>query len=245
MTHTYVRAYRANACPRAFVGNRPGRAVIVRHDGRRASTRKGGGMDEDAREQALLTALTTEHFVLQTSRSATISESVGRATVFLSFLSAALIGLGFVSTTSDLIKPYLGAVLPALVITGLFTFGRLVQTMKENSLSLKRIQRIRAYYHRQLAGEHDFFADAVGTGGERQVIGAAVATTPARWQLLLTTAAMVGAVNALLIGLGAALLTGLLKGTLGLAIGLAVAVALVAFGAQFAYISQASVWLKN
>ena len=53
-------------------------------------------MDQDAREQGLLTALTTEHFVLQTSRSATITESVGRATVFLSLLSASLIGLGFV-----------------------------------------------------------------------------------------------------------------------------------------------------
>lgn len=39
-------------------------------------------MDDGEREQALLTALTTEHFVLQTSRSATVTESVGRATVF-------------------------------------------------------------------------------------------------------------------------------------------------------------------
>ena len=43
-------------------------------------------MDDGEREQALLTALTTEHFVLQTSRSATVTESVGRATVFLSML---------------------------------------------------------------------------------------------------------------------------------------------------------------
>ncbi|MFU8873065.1 hypothetical protein [Micromonospora sp. SL4-19] len=202
-------------------------------------------MDEDAREQALLTALTTEHFVLQTSRSATITESVGRATVFLSLLSAALIGLGFVSSSGHLTKPYLGAILPTLVITGLLTFGRLVQNMVENSLDLKRIQRIRAYYHRQFAGEHDFFADAVASGGDVRVIAAAVGNRPVRWQLLLTTAAMVGAVNALLIGLGAALVTGLAGGALALAIALGVAVALIAFAAQLLHIKRASLWLSS
>ena len=111
-------------------------------------------MDDGEREQALLTALTTENFVLQTSRSATVTESVGRATVFLSMLSAALIGLGFVASNAALVRPYLGAVLPTLVITGLLTFLRLVQNMVENELDLARIQRIRAYYHRRLAGEH-------------------------------------------------------------------------------------------
>ncbi|RZU75692.1 hypothetical protein EV384_4252 [Micromonospora kangleipakensis] len=204
---------------------------------------KGGGMDEQAREQALLTALTTEHFVLQTSRSATIAESVGRATVFLTMLSAALIGLGFVSTSGQLLKPYLGAVVPTLVITGLFTFGRLVQTMVENELDLQRIQRIRAYYHRQFAGEHDFFADAVLDGDLQRAEWAAVGNRPSRWQLLLTTGAMVGAVNALLIGLAATLLTGLTGGSPKLAVAVGVAVALVAFGAQVAYIQRASISL--
>jgi hypothetical protein len=199
-------------------------------------------MDEDAREQGLLSALTTEHFVLQTSRSATITESVGRATVFLSLLSAALIGLGFVSSSGHLIKPYLGAVLPTLVITGLLTFARLVQSMVENALNLKRIQRIRAYYHRRFAGDQDFFADAVGGDGMRAA-SAAVGSSPARWQLLLSTAAMVGAVNALLIGLGAALLTGVLGGSTALAIAVGVAVALVAFAAQLAYIKRATISL--
>ncbi|MEU5941309.1 hypothetical protein ABZ807_19460 [Micromonospora sp. NPDC047548] len=200
-------------------------------------------MEQDAREQGLLSALTTEHFVLQTARSATITESVGRATVFLSLLSAALIGLGFVSSSGHLIKPYLGAVLPTLVITGLLTFARLVENMVENSLNLKRIQHIRAYYHRQFAGEHDFFTDAVTGEGDTQTIAAAVGSTASRWQLLLTTAAMVGAVNALLIGVGATLVTGVASGSAALAIALGVAVALVAFVAQLAYIKRASIWL--
>ncbi|MFD2768074.1 hypothetical protein [Micromonospora eburnea] len=200
-------------------------------------------MDDEAREQRLLTALTTEHFVRQTSRGATVTESVGRTTVFLSLLSAALIGLGFVSSSGHLIKPYLGAVLPALIITGLLTFARLVQNMVENALDLKRIQRIRAYYHRQFAGEHDFFADAVTGGGDMQTIVAAVGGSRSRWQLLLTMAAMVGAVNTLLIGLGATLLAGVASGSATLAIAVGVVVALVAFAAQLAHIKRASMWL--
>jgi hypothetical protein len=58
-------------------------------------------------------------------------------------------------------------VVPTLVITGLLTFGRLVQNMVENALDLQRIQYIRAYYHRQFTRDQDFFADAVGGDGMR------------------------------------------------------------------------------
>ncbi|MFE9689419.1 hypothetical protein [Micromonospora sp. NPDC005806] len=198
-------------------------------------------MDEDAREQALLTALTTEHFVLQTSRSATITESVGRTTIFLSMLSASLIGLGFVSGTGHLLRPYLGAVLPTLVITGLLTFGRLVQNMVEHSLDLQRIQRIRAWYHRRFAADQDFFADAVAGGGGRAAIWAAVGERPRRRHLLFTTAALVGAVNGLLIGLGVTLLAGLFGAPPGPAIAVGVVAALAAFAIQVRHIRRASI----
>ncbi|PWU58587.1 hypothetical protein DLE60_20925, partial [Micromonospora globispora] len=68
---------------------------------------------------------------------------------------------------------------------------------------------------------------------------------PGRWHLLLTAAALVGAVTALLLGLGAALLTGLLGASSGLAIALGVVVALVAFAAEIAYIGRASVWQRG
>jgi hypothetical protein len=202
-------------------------------------------MDDGEREQALLTALTTEHFVLQTSRSATVTESVGRATVFLSTLSASLIGLGFVASNPALVRPYLGAVLPTLLIIGLLTFLRLVQNMLENELDLARIQRIRAYYHRRLAGEHDFFADAVQGEDIMRATWAAVGNTPRRAQLLLTTAAMVGAVNALLAGLAITLLTRLAGLSSGFAIGVGAVLALLAFAAQIAYINRSSISLPR
>ena len=52
-------------------------------------------------------------------------------------------------------------------------------------------------------------------------------------------------VNALLIGLGATLPTGLTGGSPTVAVAVGVAVALVAFGAQVAYIQRASISLMR
>ncbi|MFF5175747.1 hypothetical protein ACFY3U_24400 [Micromonospora sp. NPDC000089] len=197
-------------------------------------------MDDSERKQALLTALTTEHFVLQTSRGATIAESVGRATVFLTLLSAALVGLGFVSSSAQLIRPYLGAVLPTLIITGLLTFLRLVDTMVENSLALQRVQRIRGYYHREFGAGHDFFVDAVADEDVARSAWRAVGVRPGKWQLLLTTGAMIGAVNALLIGAGVALLLGLVIGPAP-AIVAGVAAAVVSFAVHYWFINRRAI----
>lgn len=167
-------------------------------------------MDDKEREQALLTALTTEHFVLQTSRSATVAESVGRATVFLSTVSAALIGLGFAAGKSSLIGPYLGAVLPTLLVLGWLTFVRLVETGVENTVDVARMRRIRAYYHERVGGGTDFFADAVDPGREWGITGST--STGGIRPLLSTSAALIGALNALLTGVGTVLLLGPLAG---------------------------------
>ncbi|MEK8105850.1 hypothetical protein NKG94_13160 [Micromonospora sp. M12] len=114
-------------------------------------------------------------------RAGTIAEATGRATIFLSLLSAALIGLGFVATNDRVVRPYLAAVLPTLVIIGVLTFLRLVETTVENSLDLRRIQRIRAYYHHRFASDHDFFADAVVDDDAMSTAWNLVGTKPGRW----------------------------------------------------------------
>jgi hypothetical protein len=40
-------------------------------------------MDQQAREQAFISALTTEQFVLQAARSANVGEMTGRATIYM------------------------------------------------------------------------------------------------------------------------------------------------------------------
>jgi hypothetical protein len=44
------------------------------------------------------------------------------------------------------LAPVLATVLPALVIPGIFTFVRLVETAVENAVLLRRIEAIRRYY---------------------------------------------------------------------------------------------------
>jgi ABC-type cobalamin transport system permease subunit len=57
-------------------------------------------MDEQAREQASVSALATEHFVLQAARSAIVSEQIGRAGIYMGAVSSALITLGFLWSDS-------------------------------------------------------------------------------------------------------------------------------------------------
>jgi hypothetical protein len=45
--------------------------------------------------QAFMSALVTEHFVLQSARSTTVSEAVGRSAVYLTCVSSALVAFGF------------------------------------------------------------------------------------------------------------------------------------------------------
>ena len=52
-------------------------------------------MDEKARESAFMTALVTEHFVLQSAASTTVSEAGVRASLYVFSLSSTLVALGF------------------------------------------------------------------------------------------------------------------------------------------------------
>lgn len=63
--------------------------------------------------------VTTEHFTLQGARSQTISESVGRATMFLSSVTGGLVALGLVATAT-----HVGAALYAfgLILLPTLTF---------------------------------------------------------------------------------------------------------------------------
>jgi hypothetical protein len=100
-------------------------------------------------EQRLLAALTTEHFTLQTARSATIMETNGRSALFLSTVSSAVVALAFIGQVADVGQPFFLfalAVLPALFFLGLLTYLRLTQSAIEDLLYARAINRIRRYY---------------------------------------------------------------------------------------------------
>jgi hypothetical protein len=94
-------------------------------------------------DQRLLQALTTEHFTLQTARSATIMETNGRSTLFLSTVSSAVVALAFIGQVADDSQPFF---LFALFFLGLLTYLRLAQNASEDLLYSRAINRIRRFY---------------------------------------------------------------------------------------------------
>ena len=96
--------------------------------------------------QMALTALTTEHFNLQSARTGTISESNGRSTLFLGTLSSAVIAPAFAKEGSGLDDRFylfgLTLLLPVFLL-GVFTYLRLVQTFIEDLLYTIASLRIR------------------------------------------------------------------------------------------------------
>ena len=101
---------------------------------------------EQSERTALLSALTTEHFVLQTANNSTYSEASARSTLYVMVLSSTLVAIGFIAGSSDVLVPFAAIVLPAVFVLGIFTVVRLVETALDSMHCLDGIARIRAYY---------------------------------------------------------------------------------------------------
>jgi hypothetical protein len=102
--------------------------------------------EDEAKHAAFVSALTTEHFVLQTAASSTIAEAAARSTLYVMALSSALVAMGFASQSPSVLLPFALVVLPGIFILGIFTVVRLVDTTLENQQYLTGIARIRGYY---------------------------------------------------------------------------------------------------
>lgn len=103
-------------------------------------------------QQRVLTALTTEHFVLQSATGTTYTEAASRSTLYVMSLSSALVAIGFLSDKEAVLVPFMLTVLPTIFLLGVFTVIRLVETSLESMHCLRAIARIRAHY-RTLGGD--------------------------------------------------------------------------------------------
>lgn len=157
-------------------------------------------MDDDAKQQALLSALVTEHFVLQSARGVATSEAASRSSLYLTFLSGALIALGFIAQVSERFDTFAAAVLPAIVVLGEFTYVRLLENSIEDVLFQRRINRIRRWYLGLHPDAAQFFGDVLRDTRSSPVL------YRSSLQMLLTAASMVAAVNSMVVGTGVALL---------------------------------------
>jgi hypothetical protein len=161
-------------------------------------------MDED-RQMAFMSALVTEHFVLQGARGQTNGEMTGRAALYLATVSSTLIALGFVAGDRSAFVPFAAAVLPSLLILGEFTFIRLVAASIEDLQYLYAIQQIRSYYRGLVPEGLTFFAD-ITLGSPRVAVTHAMGMSPSPLNVVYTAGGMIAAINSILAGIGIALI---------------------------------------
>ena len=187
-------------------------------------------MNDSESRSAFMTALTTEHFVLQTAASATVSEAAARSSLYVLSLSSSLVAIGFASRSREALVPFLATVLSSVFVLGLFTIVRLVDTALENMRCLMGIARIRGYYRTLTPDAAVHFAAQHGRWPEAQMepslrLGPLVA-------FFTTSASMIAFINSIVGGVGVTLLAGeLLVGeptVLALLLGVAATVALMA-----------------
>jgi hypothetical protein len=152
--------------------------------------------------QELLQLLTTEHFTIQTARSATITESVGRTTAFLSILAGSVVALALlaqVAISGRGFRLIAAGLLTVVLLIGLATYHRLLHVAAQDHVYRIAVNRIRRAYlelrpeaapYRTLSGHDDLAATVASPGLGRPVVG--------WWQVLLSSAAMVAMIDAVL-----------------------------------------------
>jgi hypothetical protein len=154
---------------------------------------------------AAVTFVTTEHFVLEGTRAATISEANGRTSVFLGAVSGGLIALGLIGQASQLGTAFYAfalILLPTLAVLGLMTFHRVFQSGGEDYLCAHRIARLRGFYF-EAAPEVERYLLSVPPEQRLEAQGFHVSWA----QKLLSMAGTVAVITAVLAGSTVGLLT--------------------------------------
>ena len=149
-------------------------------------------------QPAAIAFVTTEHFTLQGARSSTISESIGRASMFLASLSGGLVALGLMATATHVGTAFYAfglVLLPTLAVLGLLTFQRTLQSGIEDYGYARRMARLRAYYFDN-APELAPYLASVGEPDRLRIQG----LTGGRWQMFRTIAGTVGVITAVVAG---------------------------------------------
>ncbi len=177
-----------------------------------------------------LQILSTEHWSLLASRSLAYNEAFSRAGMFLTFLSASLIVIGFLIGSQGLssaVVPVIAILLVADLVIGLATVGRLFDASAEELQCVRGMNRIRHAYREMVPGLEPYFVS--GFHDDAPGVLATYGAT-ARPGLLanilhgLTTAVgMVAAIDVMILGA----LLALAAIAMGAGVGLALAVAII------------------
>lgn len=158
-------------------------------------------MPDPEPDSALLSALTTEHFVLQSAMNGTITEASGRSTLYVMALSSTLVALGFTADQEEVFSVFALSVLPVVFVLGCLSAIRLVDTSIESMQLLRGIARIRGHYRRLGPDAQRLFAASQGRWPEAPSnepslqLGAILAQmSTTAWMVALINNAVAGAI---------------------------------------------------
>ena len=155
----------------------------------------------------LVSIITTEHYNLQTGRSMTISESNGRASLFVGAVSSGLIALTFVGQISHLGTAFFVfslVIIPTLVFMGLITFERILQSGSTDIVYARGVNRIRHLYIEYAPQLQPYFMLSAHDDWGETLSYEQMSTS---WvQVFFSAAGMIAMINSVLIGSFAGLL---------------------------------------
>ncbi len=176
---------------------------------------------------ATMSAVVTEHFVLQSARGTITSEAGSRISSYLAVVSGALVAVGFTSD-SDAAGPLLALILPALIVFGVFTYRRLIEISLEDVQYIRAIKDIRKWYEAELSGQLPSSMLGYDAQAATSPLWSLIATgtRPRRRDILLTTASAAALVVSIIAATGVGLLLKIAGFTMP---GIAVAVVCAAF----------------
>lgn len=160
-----------------------------------------------------LQILSTEHWSLLTGRALAYNEAFSRAGMFLSFLSASLIVIGFLigaQGMSSAIVPVAALLLVADLFIGAATAGRLFSASREELQAIRGMNRIRHAYREMVPGIEPYFVtsfndDALGVLATYGEVATGHSILESIGHGLTTTIGMVATIDAMILGALAAL----------------------------------------
>jgi threonine/homoserine/homoserine lactone efflux protein len=156
----------------------------------------------DADMSTVLSIVTTEHYNVQTERAMTVSETVGRAGMFLTTVSMTLVALAFAAEITDFSAAFtvLGVVaFLTLLFLGVVTFERVLQASIDDVAAGQRINRLRRLYLELVPELGRYLRPPAGSDDASEVLRLE-GKRPNRWQLILTIAGMVSVINSVIAG---------------------------------------------
>lgn len=193
-----------------------------------------------------LQILSTEHWSLLATRSLAYNEAFSRAGMFLTFLSASLIVIGFLIGSQGLtsaLVPVIAVLLLADLYIGTATVGRLLGASAEELQCVRGMNRIRHAYREMVPGLEPYFVSGFHDDARGVLATYGYGDRPGILRNILhgltTTIGMVATIDAMILGVLGALIA------IGLGAGLEVAVLLALVGFLVGFAAFAIVGMRT